>query len=121
MMDLTFLEEEGYIAVFASGKADVSSFLTSINTIVEKCKDLSYNKLLIDLLGINDFDLTRLGVMGRFLIGEKSGKMFGPEMKVAAVLNEKVYDGTTEIIAKERGANIKYFFSKEAALKWLSL
>ncbi len=75
------------------------------------------NKVLVDISVIppvkRDFD--------RYLAGERVAKIFAStKIKIAVIARREAINGFFENAAVNRGALVKVFSSKEAAVQWLS-
>ena len=112
----THLLKGEYLQVDVEGIYAKHSILKILEKAMQTCQEHGITLLLLQL---TELDIKKLSIIHRYLIGEASAGIFPSHIKVAVILNKEDYDGTTEIIAKDRGVNTRFFFSINEGEDWL--
>lgn len=111
--EITF---DNYILFELSGEFEFKYLENIFSIIKNRCSDKNKNKAMIDCQKtINMFS----SEIQRFYIGKTiAGKLRG-ETKLAAVISVQKFNKFGELAARNRGANMKVFTTREEAEDWL--
>ena len=116
-IDINFTEHTNYLQMKVTGDNKNES-MKSLEIAFEKCKNKNYKKLLLDF---SDVDFKYVQDIDRYDFGNKIADFFPHPnfIKIAAITKKENYTGFANIIAYNKGANIKTFFKIKDAAKWL--
>lgn len=119
-MNINIDQMENYLYIKIDGEYTDAKIEPTLNKIFYECKNCGYSKILIDALDVN---LDSMNDLNRFLIGKKIAEfnMESHLMKIAYVVSKQYINRFSEIVARNRGAQLKGFYNKDEANKWLSL
>lgn len=116
VLQFTIDEGPGYLIVEIKGQWDQKGAEKIIDAICEAAIKRSHARIFIDTCGVMlpENDTTY------FFTGKYAAKILGRPFKIAALKTRRLHkDSFAETVALNRGVNVKTFFDKEAALKWL--
>src|SRR5262245_36504225 len=116
-VQLQIEEMSGYLAARFIGEGAPSEAHQQFAFIVEHCKRANYKKLLIDFTARNK----KVTIADRFNFGEKSRVFASHNIKVAVLARPDQFEPTRfgELVARNRGANLRGFDDIRAAEEWL--
>ena len=116
-IQLQMEQRSGYLAARFAGVAVPGEVLQKIELIAEQCKRTNNDKLLIDFTAIR----TQFSIMDKYNFGEKSRNFARHNIKVAAIVTREQSDPQKfgELVALNRGANLRGFTGVQAAEEWL--
>ena len=119
-MNIQFQVEEmnGYLAVRFTGAGDTEEAWRQFGQIAEYCKRTNKNKLLIDFTGAN----VKISFADRYFLGDNARIFAQYRLTVAAVERPERIDPKKfgELVAQNRGVNVRVFSDTQAAKEWLS-
>lgn len=118
-MNIRFKRKENYLYVKISGDYIYDDTFSTLDKIFNECRKYDYSKILLDAL---DIDLGSVSVINRYYIGTKIAELSTKSslITVGCVVRKQYFDGLSETVAKNRGAQFQAFHEKNKALKWLS-
>ena len=108
--------EDDYILITMSGEYSITELENIIVFIRNRCKQIGYNKALIDNTQI---DIKFLDKVDRFFIGRRIAKVLGNRVKLAVLDNQNSITYFSETIARTKIADFRIFSDKIEAMKWL--
>ncbi|MFX0100411.1 MAG: hypothetical protein ACFFCS_12585 [Candidatus Hodarchaeota archaeon] len=117
IMDWEASIEEKHLIFKLSGSLDMEKIPSIMKEMLSRCEDQGKKKVLCD---IRNLDISDMDTLDKVIIGKNVAEFFGMKLKIAAILPEDHKILVGDIIARERGGDLKGFFSKKEALKWLA-
>lgn len=114
-LQVKYLEGDAYLGVELSGMWDDAAVKQIIEAIRDEATRRNQTKIFLDLRNF----LPPAREITRYLTGEYIAKFWGHPFRVVALAMREYYDGFAEDVARNRGADIRVFFAKDEALKWL--
>lgn len=110
-------EMSGYLAARFIGPCTAEAVLGKFELIAEHCKRASNDKLLIDFTGAQ----AGIYFIDRYYIGERFQIFVRYGLKIATVATlEQTDPGKfAELVARNRGVNIRTFINVREAEEWL--
>ena len=107
---------EDYILFELSGEFEFKYLENIFSVIKNRCSDNNKNKAMINCQKtINMFS----SEIQRFYIGKTIAAKLGRGTKLAAVISVQKFNKFGEMVARNRGANMKVFTTREEAKNWL--
>lgn len=116
-MDMTISYENGsdYLIARIDGEWTLDEAKVLVEAIYAEAVRRGFTHILLDMCEALPPD----SEMIRFWTGEHIASIWGNSLKAAAVAKSEFVNRFAETVAINRGANIKVFTDKTAALQWL--
>jgi len=110
-------EMSGYLAARFVGEGRPDEAIQQFALIAEHCKSANCKRLLIDFTAVQG----KISIVDRYNLGEKSRIFALRNLKVATVVTEEQFDAERfgELVARNRGVNLRIFTDPRAAEEWL--
>ena len=122
-VQLQIEEMSGYLAARFAGEGVADEVLQQFALIAEHCKRTNNKRLLIDVTAAhNKNSVGGVSSLVRFNFAEKSQAFAGHTIKVAVVARSEHLDTQRfgELVARNRGVNLRGFTDLQTAEEWLS-
>ena len=114
-LKLEFQQDGDLLLVNVSGCAVLADMMQMIDRIAEEGRTRSLSRVLVDQTQIiEDFKFT-----DHYAIGEKAVSVFDALTRAASVVQASRRTGTSEIVARRKGASLGVFTSRNEAVEWL--
>ena len=110
------IKKDNYIYFELSGSFNYSYLENLFSKIRMDCNNSDLNNAVIDCRSVTNMFKSDIE---RFYIGKTIATELGMTIKLAAIIGKEKFNKFGEISALNRGANMKLFSEKEAALDWL--
>src|SRR5262245_25210793 len=116
-VQLQIEERSGYLAASFIGEGAPSEAHQQFAFIAEHCKCANYKRLLIDFTARQK----KVTIADRFNFGEKSQVFAIQNIKVAVLARPDQFEPQKfgELVARNRGVNLRGFTDVQAAEEWL--
>jgi len=116
-VQLQIEEMSGYLAARFIGEGAPGKAHQQFAFIAEHCKRANYKRLLIDFTARQ----VKVNIADRFSFGEKSQVFARDNIKVAILARPDQFEPSRfgELVARNRGVNLRGFTDVQAAEKWL--
>jgi hypothetical protein len=110
-------EMSGYLAARYIGQYTMAAVWEKFELIAEQCERASKDKLLIDFTR----GQAEIQFADRYFLGERSEVFALHRLKVAVVATREHIDPEkfAELVARNRGVNVRVFTELQAAVEWL--
>src|SRR5262245_8165936 len=117
-MDVLFDDEPGFLRVRLKGLWVIPKKSPLTKPILDECKARKRDLLLIDFTGVEN---KRLSLVERFRLGMSALDFAGKLRRIAAIGRPELVDRQRfgEMVARNRGINIRVFTNAEEATRWL--
>src|ERR1017187_5055293 len=114
-IELSYQQETNYLIVKASGQWTEENARQAMEAVRNEGAKRNLTHFLVDARELSkpDAELTRS------FTGRHWARILGPPFKGAVLMRPEVYNKIGEAVAVGRGAMLRIFFDKEAALEWL--
>jgi hypothetical protein len=111
------MKPEGEILmVDVSGRALLADMMDMIDQVAAEMRRSGLRRVLVDQTQvIEQFKFT-----DHFAIGEKAASLFDVLDRAASVVQQSRRTGTSQNVARRKGAELRVFTSKEEAMAWLT-
>jgi hypothetical protein len=117
--EVTIQVEGGYLAARAEGERSLDAVTSLAVRIAQAAGDAQVGKVLVDVRDLKG----RLRVLDSFLVvNSVFDSLRGKGLHQAAIVDHgmpPIRGWTFEIIARNRGFNLRIFTSRETAVEWL--
>jgi hypothetical protein len=117
--EVTIQVEGGYLAARAAGERSLNAVTSLAVQIAQAATDAQVGKVLVDVRDLRG----RLRVLDSFLVvNSVFDSLRGKGLRQAAIVDRgmpPIRGWTFEIIARNRGFNLRIFTSREEAVEWL--
>lgn len=114
-LKLEFQQDAGLLLVRVSGRAVLADMFDMIDRIAHEARSRKLVRVLVDQTQIiEDFKFT-----DHFAIGEKAVSVFDALTRAASVVQASRRTGTSENVARRKGAALAVFTSRDEAISWL--
>ena len=104
-----------YLRVTATGTYGFGRTRRLIYVIRESSDGHQLRRVLLDLTGV----IGRPPDMDRFELGERLAQVFGSTYTLAIIGRKESVNRLAETVARNRGADLRVFFTEQDALNWL--
>lgn len=105
-----------YIHFKITGEYSLGIGKEILGKLVDLCRESKNNKLMVDIRE-KDGEIPQ---MDRFFLGEHIAKInFGTSIKLAVIGKKEQINKFSEIVAQNRGTQLKIFSDVKEARKWL--
>lgn len=111
-----FEKEDNYIHMVVTGEYDFDDFKTYIKIIYAKCATEGVFKMLLDALEVKGIEVP---ILERYFLGIEVVEQLSSKIKLAVVWHREYTNYLAQIVAVNRGGNIRVFGSAEPAINWL--
>jgi len=117
-MDIHFEDERRFLWVRFTGLWVIEKESPITGPILEECRKRGQDLLLIDFTGVAN---ERLSLAERFRLGIQALDFRGKLRRIAALGRPELVDRQRfgEMVARNRGINVRVFTSSEEAIRWL--
>lgn len=112
----SFENREKYLYMKVTGQYDYNDSINYLSLILEECKKLRKNRIIVDMFDVEDGDIP---IIDRFNLGEKMAEIIKRQVKIAIVFPERYINKMLETVAWNRGVNIGVFPDLQHAKHWL--
>ena len=106
-----------YLLVEVSEPFTLDLFLGIIHEVAERCDRDGLEKALIDFSQV----IPDPSIMDRYIVGSEIARVWRNKIQGAGVARGETINYVMENVAVNRGANVKAFTTRQAALKWLGI
>ncbi|MES2633771.1 MAG: STAS/SEC14 domain-containing protein [Pseudomonadota bacterium] len=114
-LKLEFQEDGELLLVRVSGRAVLADMMDMIDRVAHEARARQLSRVLVDQTQIiEDFKFT-----DHFAIGEKAVSVFDAFTRAASVVQASRRTGTSENVARRKGAALGVFTSRDDAIAWL--
>ena len=117
-MEYTFGDENRFVSVRFTGLWKIDEFSPVTRQILDECQARNQDLLLIDFTGVAN---QKLSLAERFRLGLSSLGFAGKLRKIAVASRPELVDRQRfgEMVARNRGINIRVFLDLGEATAWL--
>jgi hypothetical protein len=111
------MKSEGEILVVdVSGRAVLADMMDMIEQVSAEVRRSGLRRVLVDQTQvIEQFKFT-----DHFAMGEKAASLFDAIDRAASVVQQSRRTGTSQNVARRKGAELRVFTSREEAMTWLT-
>jgi hypothetical protein len=117
-MEIHFDEEPGFVRVRFTGLWSIPKDSPVTKRVLEECRGRKKDLLLIDFSGVEN---QKLSLAERFRLGVSALGFAGKLRRIAVIGRPDLLDGQRfgEMVARNRGINIRAFNTPDDATQWL--
>jgi hypothetical protein len=113
--DLTVVVEAEYVHITTAGKYSLDGLFDLLKTARDEAAKAGKANVLIDC-SVVEGNMTEAE---RFQGAETIAELFGPRMKLAAIMPPRTITGLGQLAAENRGARFFVTPSEDEAVRWL--
>jgi len=117
-MDYAFDDEKRFVSVRFAGQWTIASDSPVASRVLDECRARGQDLLLVDFSAVENKKLT---LAERFRLGLSALSFAGKLRKVAVLGRPDLLDRQRfgELVARNRGVNVRAFLSVDEATQWL--
>ena len=113
----TYLNRGGYLLVEVSEPYTLDLYRSIIHEVANRSEQDGLHKVLIDFSGV----IGEPSIMDRYTLGIEIAQSWKNTIQGAGVARQESINFVMENVAVNRGANVKAFRQRKAALIWLGM
>lgn len=115
-LNYSSINKEHYLYIRIDGLYVFNELLMMIEKVKNDCIKNNQHRVLINMMDLDKFNAS---IIERFNLGEKLASHMNFDIKMGVCGQKEYINFFAETVARNRGMNLRVFYSEEEALRWL--